>query len=180
MVVLSKENAMKLTATTLIMIGLTEAAPPCLAANTNNPYSNANSTNDAGNDTGDSQVEALNQAQIDDGPQPIRPARASPRFAPPAYAYAPPETYAPSNEYYPSRPYEPARTYAPPPSYEPDEAYAAPGYPSYPPRPTYPPAGYAQQSYGPGPYASGYYAPRGYYPPQAYYPQPGYAPPPGY
>ncbi len=35
------------------------------AANWRNPYGNVNHANDAGNDTGDSQVDSLNAAQLD-------------------------------------------------------------------------------------------------------------------
>ena len=143
-----------------VVIGLSGTAPACLAANARNPYGNIDPVNDAGNDTGDLQVEALNQAQIDGGPVPvIRHAQAYPGYIPrdaePQQDMAAPDAYAPQDGY-------PARTYAPP------------GYASYPP------PGYAPSGAGPGPYASGYYAPRGYYAPPAYYPPPGYAPPPGY
>ena len=145
-------------------------APACLAANARNPYGNIDPSNDAGNDTGDLQVEALNQAQIDGGPVPvIRHAHTPPRYAPGDDAYAPPDDYYPARAYAP-----PAQAYRQAPSYRPAGPYAPPGYAPYPP------PGYAPQGEGPGPYASGYYAPRGYYAPPAYYPPPGYAPPPGY
>ena len=42
------------------------ALPPAAhAANWRNPYGNVNHANDAGNDTGDSQVDRLNSAQLD-------------------------------------------------------------------------------------------------------------------
>ena len=134
---------MRLTIAAVIAFGM--AAPACLAANASNPYGNIDPTNDAGNDTGDLQVEALNQAQIDDGPRPdMRPAPVYQR----SYAYAPtPVPYAPPDAYYPREP----EAYAPPPP------YAAPY-----PLPRYAPP------YGPGPYA-----PPGYYPPPGYAP-PGY------
>ena len=55
------------------------------AANARNPYGNVNHANDAGNDTGDSQVPALNQAQLDQG---------QPSVAPYPYSYAPARPYA--------------------------------------------------------------------------------------
>ncbi len=153
-----------------VMIALLTAAPTCLAANARNPYGNIDPRNDAGNDTGDLQVEALNQAQIDGGPVPaIRHAPPRLRYAPAPESYsgqeATPGGYAPPDGYYPARSY-------PPPPYQPAGAYAPPGYAPYQPAPAYPPTGYAPPYYGPGPSASpGYYAPRGYYAP------PGYGPP---
>ena len=41
-------------------------APSAHAANARNPYGNVNHANDAGNDTGDSQVDRLNSAQLDE------------------------------------------------------------------------------------------------------------------
>ena len=38
---------------------------PAHAANWHNPYGNVDHRNDAGNDTGDSQVDSLNAAQLD-------------------------------------------------------------------------------------------------------------------
>ena len=38
---------------------------PALAANADHPYTNIDHSNDKGNNTGDSQVDKLNQAQID-------------------------------------------------------------------------------------------------------------------
>ena len=163
------------------VIALMATAPACLAANARNPYGNIDPSNDAGNDTGDLQVEALNQAQIDGGPVPvIRHAQTYLRYVPRSDAYAQreataPDAYAPPDGYYPARTYAPLpQAYPPEPSYQPTESYAPPGYAPYPQ------AGYGPPGDGPIPYASGYYAPRSYYAPPAYYPPPGYAPPPGY
>ncbi len=177
---------MRLT-TTAVMIALTLAAPACLAANANNPYGNINPANDAGNNTGDLQVEALNQAQIDDGPRAAtRRAQDYSRYAQLPYGYGrqgPPEPDAdePPEAYYPGQAYAPAQAYPAPPSYQQAEAYPPPGYAPYAPASPYPPAAYGRPAYGPGSYAApGYYPPRGYYGPPGYYPPPGYAPPPGY
>lgn len=167
--------------TTALMIALTVTAPACLAANANNPYGNINPANDAGNNTGDSQVEALNQAQIDGGPRAAtRQTPAYRRYAQPPYGYAPsrmgePGSEAPPGAYYPGRNDLPAPAYGAPP-YQEAEAYPPPqGYAPYPQ------GGYAPPAYNPRPYpAPGYYPPRGYYAPPGYYPPAGYAPPPGY
>ena len=90
-------------------------APACMAANVNNPYGNIDHRNDAGNDTGDSQVDRLNQAQLGG-----------------AYGYG--RRYAPPGAYPQARPYAGAiyapapRAYYPPP---PPPYAAPPGY--YPP-----------------------------------------------
>lgn len=44
--------------------GLALAPAPVLAAHAGAPYTNVDHRNDAGNDTGDSQVDALNAAQL--------------------------------------------------------------------------------------------------------------------
>ena len=60
-------------------------------ANWRCPYCNIDRRYDAGNDTGDSQVERLNQAQLDRGPsvyrapRPYRYRRPPPPYAPPGY-----------------------------------------------------------------------------------------------
>ncbi len=72
------------------------------AANARNPYGNVNHANDAGNDTGDSQVEALNQAQLGGGGG----------YAPPPVAYAPPPPYP--YAYAAPLPYYPAPVYVVP------------------------------------------------------------------
>ncbi len=72
------------------------------AANARNPYGNVNRANDAGNDTGDSQVEALNQAQLN----------AARGYAPPPVVFVPPPPY----------PY----VYAAPPPYYPPPVYVVP------------------------------------------------------
>ena len=73
------------------------------AANARNPYGNVDPRNDAGNDTGDAQVDRLNQQQLNRGPY-VRPA-----YPPPGYYARPPAYYAPPPVYYAPRPY-----YAPP------------------------------------------------------------------
>ena len=74
-----------------------------LAANAHNPYGNVDHRNDAGNDTGDSQVDALNAAQLRAARAPVRPrgqfvpgmATIYPRapYVPPPGYYAPPAPY---------------------------------------------------------------------------------------
>lgn len=58
------------------------AAPAAMAANAKMPYKNIDRSNDAGNNTGDSEVDKLNSAQLDQnykGPYtPITPGMASP------------------------------------------------------------------------------------------------------
>jgi hypothetical protein len=75
------------------------ASPMSFAANANNPYGNVDHRNDAGNDTGDSRVDALNQAQLNSGGTVhYRAAPGYPRYtpyAPPGYAYPPPGAYPP-------------------------------------------------------------------------------------
>ena len=88
-----------------------------LAANADHPYSNIDRRNDAGNDTGDSQVERLNEGQLDRnyrGPYTYRPPVAPPAYPPPP-GYAPPPGYPPPG-------YPPPLGYAPPPG------PPAPGY----------------------------------------------------
>lgn len=41
------------------------AAPAAMAAHAGSPYANVDRSNDAGNDTGDSKIDALNAAQLD-------------------------------------------------------------------------------------------------------------------
>ncbi len=61
------------------------------AANARNPYGNIDRRVDAGNDTGDSQVDRLNAQQLSRGPIGSRP------FHPyPPIAYAPPPVYYPA------------------------------------------------------------------------------------
>lgn len=93
-----------------------------LAANARNPYGNIDRRNDAGNDTGDAQVDRLNEGQLDQnyrGPYSARP-------VPPGYAGPPPPGYAAPG-------YPPPPGYAPPSGYAPQPGYAAPGYPPPPP-----------------------------------------------
>ena len=92
------------------------------AANAGNPYGNVNHANDAGNDTGDSRVEALNQAQLNGG-QPANAAQANTTpaniyagapagYAPPPVVYAyPPAAYYPAPVYVVPRPYRYYRYY---------------------------------------------------------------------
>ncbi len=133
------------TAACLMAICLASAAR---AANADHPYSNINPQNDAGNDTGDSRVDALNQAQLG-GAYRVRPrAPSGPGYGIPGYGSAD------------------ARA-----------SYAAPGYgtapPAYAARPYYPQAYPYPPSY---PYPPAYYRPPAYAPP-AYGPPPGYYPP---
>jgi len=76
----------------VFVLGL--GASPALAANARNPYRNVNPRVDAGNDTGDAQVEELNRQQLDQS----------------YYGRAPGPYYAP-------QPYDPAPGYYPPPPY---------------------------------------------------------------
>lgn len=46
-------------------VGLALAPHPALAAHAGAPYTNVDRRNDLGNDTGDSQVDGLNQRQLD-------------------------------------------------------------------------------------------------------------------
>ena len=91
-------------------------APACMAANARNPYGNVDHRNDAGIDTGDSQVDQLNQAQLGGTPA------YGPRYArPAAYPRAPyvGTVYAPApRAYYPP----------PPPPYAAPPGYYAPPY----------------------------------------------------
>ncbi len=105
------------------------AAPACLAANANNPYGNINPANDAGNDTGDSQVEALNQAQLDSNG--IARPRLRPRPPRNPFAYLPDRAPTYPAATYQTRPYVP-QPYAQPRPYPSPYGY---GYP--PPPPTY-------------------------------------------
>ena len=55
------------------------ALRPAYAAHAGAPYANVNKANDAGNDTGDSQVDQLNAAQLNQGatPAPAQPMSAT-------------------------------------------------------------------------------------------------------
>ena len=142
----------------LVAIGLLSATlltpAASYAANAGNPYGNVNHANDAGNDTGDAQVDQLNQAQLNSNGVPAQsyPGGGAPSYAGPAVA--------------PSSPYAPPSYYAQPPGYAPP--------------PGAPPPGYRPQGYQPQGYQPSGYPPPGYQPP----PPPGYAPPgyppPGY
>ena len=48
-----------------VAMGSALYAAPSVAANARKPYSNVDKRNDKGNDTGDSQVDKLNQQQLD-------------------------------------------------------------------------------------------------------------------
>jgi len=101
------------------------AAPAALAANATHPYSNIDHRNDAGNDTGDARVDALNAAQLDGAGGPRS------RFVPGIATIYPGGGYGrgPSGRYAPRPPYPPPPYY---PSYPPPY-YPAPGYGSPPP-----------------------------------------------
>ena len=78
----------------LAVIAALAATPGlALAANARNPYGNIDPRVDAGNDTGDSQVDRLNQSQLNHGPL-LRPAYPRPAYPRPVYvprpAYYPP------------------------------------------------------------------------------------------
>jgi hypothetical protein len=95
------------------LLAMAVAPNSALAANANNPYGNINHANDAGNDTGDSQVPALNQAQLDAARGAMQaptgygaPAPYGAYVSPPAYAYAyPPPAYYPAPIYVRPRPW---------------------------------------------------------------------------
>ena len=135
----------------LLAICLASAAH---AANADHPYSNVNPQNDAGNDTGDSRVDALNQAQLNGGYR-VRPRSPSgPGYGIPGYGAADSRaSYA-----------APGYGYAPPGYGAAPPAYARPYYPqAYPYPPSYP---YPPPYYRPPVYAAPAYAPPpGYYPP---------------
>ncbi len=85
--------AMKSTAVlwgTLLALGsgFAFAPRPALAAHAGAPYTNVDPTNDRGNNTGDSQIEGLNQRQLDQNywPDAQRPGGVSnpPYYAPQA------------------------------------------------------------------------------------------------
>lgn len=122
-----------------------------LAANARDPYGNIDRRNDAGNDTGDSQVDRLNEGQLNGnyrGPsRPVPPGYAGPQ---PQYYGGPPQGY-------------------PPPGY----AGRAPQFYGAPP------PGYAGPPQGYGAPPPGYAGPPQYYgaPPPGYGPPPGYRPP---
>jgi hypothetical protein len=78
---------------TALMLSL---AAPAIAANADHPYSNVDKRNDAGNDTGDSRVDNLNNGQLNEnykGPLQLRtpssPSAAAPTAPPGAVAVAP-------------------------------------------------------------------------------------------
>ncbi len=58
----------------LAVLALSFVVPafPVLAANADQPYSNVDKRNDAGNDTGNSRVEQLNRGQLDQNQRPAQ------------------------------------------------------------------------------------------------------------
>ena len=120
-----------------VLAGLVLAAAPvtAFAANANHPYTNVDHRNDAGNNTGDGQVDQLNQSQLNGTgltPAPFRlppapQANAAPR-APQAYANAAPPSVGAGG--YPVAPY-PYVAY-PAPVYGAPVPYYAPAYAAYP------------------------------------------------
>lgn len=119
------------------------AAPPAssevqLAANARNPYGNIDRRDDAGNDTGDSQVDRLNEGQLDQN------YRGSYQPMPPrGYAGPPPQVYGAPPPGYAGPPPGYGRYGAPPPGYAgPQPGYAGPPQIYTPPPPGYRPPGY--------------------------------------
>ena len=107
----------------LAVLAVVAMPAPVSAANARRPYSNVDRRVDLGNDTGDSQVDRLNQQQLDRGAPPYGGAPgAAPYGVPgpggPIYSYLPPPGYR-------------GRVYAPPP------VYAAPPPVVYAPPPAY-------------------------------------------
>jgi len=66
--------------------GVAMAPAVCYAANAGSPYSNVNKQNDRGNDTGDSKVDSLNNAQTNQNYQGQNPGNQSSVGQPPASA----------------------------------------------------------------------------------------------
>ena len=94
----------------LVAVVITLGVPAALAANATHPYANIDPRVDAGNDTGDSQVERLNQAQLGQFGAAQRPGY------PPYARGGRPWVGAPGY----ARAYPPAARYgAPPPGYYP-------------------------------------------------------------
>ena len=85
---------------TLALAGAFLLAAPmaAYAANAAHPYSNVDHRNDAGNNTGDSQVDRLNAQQLQSNGQPGQTMAASPSYQPQAY-YPGQSYYAPSGNY---------------------------------------------------------------------------------
>lgn len=76
---------MKTLATAMaLVIGLGTGA--ALAANARQPYANIDRRVDKGNDTGNSQVEILNQQQLDSARSANRPVMGAPTLGAPVYA----------------------------------------------------------------------------------------------
>ncbi len=77
--------------------GLALAPAPAFAAHAGAPYTNVDKRNDAGNDTGDAQVDALNAAQLNQNYQPGTNERimGGAGLAPPISQPMPGQTYAP-------------------------------------------------------------------------------------
>ncbi len=134
---------MKLS-TTLAVIAGSMAPAACIGADAAHPYSNIDPRVDAGNSTGDDQVDVLNQAELDVLATSSRHFRTAPLPAPPPMVAAapvlgnapPPLTYYPPPQYAPPPPYyypPPPWGYGPPPAYYPPPAYGPP--PGYGPPP---------------------------------------------
>ena len=54
----------------LVLVFLLAAPLPVCAANADQPYTNVDKSNDAGNSTGNSQVDQLNRSQLDENQKP--------------------------------------------------------------------------------------------------------------
>jgi hypothetical protein len=129
---------MKLGTTLAAFAGLLAPAT-CMAADAAHPYSNVDPRVDAGNSTGDDQVDILNQAELDVLATSARHfARPAPAITAPVEAvtplppsYYPPPQYAPPPAYYPPPPWG----YGAPPPYYPPPGYYPPPPPPYGPPP---------------------------------------------
>ena len=75
-----RHSALSLTAAIALAAAVAAAPTGVRAANADHPYENIDKRNDAGNDTGDSQVETLNRGQLDENQ---RPAAGQPTFSGP-------------------------------------------------------------------------------------------------
>jgi hypothetical protein len=65
-----RHSALSLTAALALAAAVATAPAGVRAANADHPYENIDKRNDAGNDTGDSQVESLNRGQLDENQRP--------------------------------------------------------------------------------------------------------------
>jgi len=89
--------------TLLAIFALALCASPSLAANARHPHQNINPRVDAGNDTGDAQVEELNRRQLDENYY--------------GYGRSPEPYYAPQRHYPAPGYYPPPPDYVQPPPY---------------------------------------------------------------